>query len=236
MELLPVIESIVFVAAEPVSPAFILEVLNGTPETGAAGEAAAEPPHLWERPVTEDEVEAGLEALLKKYQDGIYPFEVRQLAGGYQFLTKRSFYPYVRRTVVQKNQKRLSRAALETLSIIAYRQPITKAEMEFIRGVNCDYAVQKLLDKQLIQITGRADGPGRPLLYGTSPFFMQYFGINEVSDLPKLKEFEDLAEDHMDLFRQHQEQKENHGQEDAEPRQERETLLGEGTQENGEEA
>ena len=88
-----------------------------------------------------------------------------------------------------RNQKKLSRAALETLSIIAYRQPITRPEIEFIRGVNCDYAIQKLLEKKLIDIAGRADAPGRPLLYQTSPFFMEYFGINDLKDLPTPKDF-----------------------------------------------
>jgi segregation and condensation protein B len=106
--------------------------------------------------------------------------------------------------MIQKNQKRLTRTALETLSIIAYKQPITKAEMEFIRGVNCDYAVQKLLDKQLVSIIGRSEAAGRPLLYGTSPFFMEYFGLADMSDLPKLKEFEVLAEEQMEDFRQKQ--------------------------------
>lgn len=88
----------------------------------------------------------------------------------------------------QKIRKRLSTSALETLSIIAYRQPITKPEIERIRGVNCDYAVQKLLEKELIQISGKSDLPGRPVLYGTSPRFMDYFGINSLSQLPELRE------------------------------------------------
>lgn len=240
MELVSIIESIIFVSAQPVTPAFLLEVLNGPPVTGAAGtDAPEEAQYLLGYAVEAPEIEAALASLLTKYQGDTYPFEIRQLAQGYQFLTKRRFHPYLRQAVVHKNQKRLSRAALETLAIIAYRQPLTKAEMEFIRGVNCDYAVQKLLDKQLIQITGRSDGPGRPLLYGTSPFFMQYFGINDTSDLPKLKEFEELAEDHLDLFRQHQEEKEDHGEEAPrrqKDRPEREALLGEGAEEDGQEA
>jgi segregation and condensation protein B len=86
-------------------------------------------------------------------------------------------------------KKRLSRSALETLSIIAYKQPVTKSELERIRGVNCDYAIQKLLEKELVAIQGRSDGPGRPLLYGTSDKFMDYFGLKSLDDLPKPKEF-----------------------------------------------
>jgi segregation and condensation protein B len=89
----------------------------------------------------------------------------------------------------QQSKKRLSTSAMETLSIIAYKQPISKSEIENIRGVNCDYAVQKLLDKGLIEITGKAETIGRPMLYGTTSKFMEYFGINDISELPTPKEF-----------------------------------------------
>ncbi len=91
--------------------------------------------------------------------------------------------------VQQKSNKKLSKAALETLSVIAYKQPITKVEIESIRGVNCDYAVRKLLEKELVTIKGRSKDVGRPLIYGTSDKFMQHFGLNSLKDLPKLKEF-----------------------------------------------
>ena len=87
--------------------------------------------------------------------------------------------------------KKLSQSALETLAIIAYRQPITKLEVEQIRGVNCDYTMQKLLEKDLISISGKADGPGRPLLYSLSQYFLDYFGIASIADLPQLKDVED---------------------------------------------
>lgn len=195
--LLPIVEAIIFVAEQPVTIPFLLEALNGANEATPSEVETIDA-------VSEEEVKTALDALLQKYEAEQYPFEVRRVAGGYQFFTKQAYYPYVRQAVIHKNQKRLSRAALETLAIAAYRQPITKAEIEFIRGVNCDYAIQKLLDKQLLSITGRSDAPGRPLLYGTSPFFMQYFGLDDLGDLPKLKEFETLAEDHLEEFRQHQ--------------------------------
>lgn len=197
--LLQIVEAIIFVAEQPVTVPFLLEAINGAKDA-TPGEVEVL------GPVEAEAVQAALDALLTKYHHSDTPFEVRKVAGGYQFFTKQPYYPYVRQAVVHKNQKRLSRAALETLAIVAYRQPITKAEIEFIRGVNCDYALQKLLDKQLLSITGRADAPGRPLLYGTSPFFMQYFGLDDLGDLPKLKEFETLAEDHLEEFRQHQAQ------------------------------
>jgi segregation and condensation protein B len=129
-----------------------------------------------------------LEWLEKKYQEPQFICELRKVAGGYQFFTKRAFYPFAKVAAMAKSKKKLSRASLETLAIIAYRQPITKTEVEFIRGVNCDYAVHKLLEKKLLEIRGRSDAAGRPLLYGTSPYFMEYFGISDLKDLPKLDE------------------------------------------------
>lgn len=190
-----IVESIIFVAEQPVTLKFLMDTLNAEDKSG---EEALPPQH------TEEELQAAVEGLLTKYSDDRYPFEIKSVAGGYQFFTKRAYYPYVRQATLHKNQRRLSRAAMETLAIVAYRQPITKAEIEFIRGVSCDYALQKLLEKQLLTITGRSEAPGRPLLYGTSPFFMQYFGINDLGDLPKLKEFEEMAEDHLEEFKQHQ--------------------------------
>lgn len=196
-----IIESIIFTAEQPVKKSFLMEILRM--EGTANEEETASPEEKIE--LNDEGLEEILGELEKKYQSDQYPFEIRKVAEGYQFFTKRSYYAYIKRATLTKNQKRLSRAALETLAIIAYRQPITKAEMEFIRGVNCDYAVQKLLDKQLVSITGRAEAPGRPLLYATSPFFMQYFGIKDMTDMPKLKEFEELAEDHLEQFKLHQE-------------------------------
>jgi segregation and condensation protein B len=130
-----------------------------------------------------------MEGVLEKYRSEFYPFEVRESGGGWQFLTKRDFHKTIAQLNGDKFLKRLSAAALETLAIIAYKQPITKSEIESIRGVNCDYAVQRLLEKELIVITGRNENmPGKPLVYGTSKSFMDYFGINTADDLPKIKE------------------------------------------------
>ena len=140
------------------------------------------------------DVEEGLNAIVEKYKDQTHAFEVVQIAGGYQFMTKGAFHPVVAQHLRLESKKKLSRAALETLAIISYKQPVTKSEMEAIRGVNCDYGVQKLLDMELIEIVGREEGPGKPLLYGTSEKFMDHFGINDLRDLPQLKEFETEAE------------------------------------------
>ena len=106
----------------------------------------------------------------------------------YQFLTKKKYHPIVNQLQAHRSKKKLSQTAIETLAIIAYKQPITKLEIEQIRGVNCDYTIQKLLEKELITITGKADTVGKPILYSTSSIFMDYFGINSIADLPRSKE------------------------------------------------
>ena len=114
-----------------------------------------------------------------------------EIAEGYQFLTKGAYHNTVGTLLKQKTRKRLSRAALETLAIVAYKQPVSKSEIEKIRGVNSDYALQKLLEKELVSIVGRSEGPGKPLLYGAGDKFMNYFGLKSIKDLPQPKEFKD---------------------------------------------
>ena len=125
-----------------------------------------------------------------KYDSDDHAIELRGIAGGYMFMTKPTYHRIIGDFLKFNSKKKLTKAALETLSIIAYKQPITKSEIEAIRGVNADYAVQKLLEKELVEINGRADSPGRPLLYATSTKFLNHFGIEGTKDLPKLKEFE----------------------------------------------
>jgi segregation and condensation protein B len=174
--IIPHLESLIFASDRPLSKIELCDLLNG---------ALA----FIEDRATLDQVEAALEAIIEKYQSDHYPFEVRETGGGLQFLTKKAFYKTVAQINGDKFLKRLSNAALETLAIIAYKQPITKGEMEAIRGVNCDYTVQKLLEKELIVISGRNENmPGQPLLYATSRSFMDYFGLNSSDDLPRIKE------------------------------------------------
>lgn len=139
--------------------------------------------------VHQTDIEQGISEVIDKYKSEIYAFEIAEISGGYQFLTKGAYHNTVGTYLKQKNKRKLSRSAMETLAIIAYKQPVTKSEIEKIRGVNCDYSVQKLLEKELIDIAGRSEAPGRPLVYVTSERFMNYFGINSIKDLPKLKEF-----------------------------------------------
>lgn len=138
--------------------------------------------------LTDEEVLAVIDEIKLKYESEDYSFELAEISEGYQFLTKKQFFPVVSALIQNKAKKKLSVAQMETLAIIAYRQPISKAEVEHIRGVSCDYAVQKLLEKELIEISGKSDGPGRPVLYSTSRSFMDYFGIKSVKDLPQLKD------------------------------------------------
>ncbi len=166
------IEALIFAANEPITFKEIRSSLESSLETS----------------ITKIQLELLLQEVKDKYQDDAFVFEPIEIAGGYQFLTKSPYHKTIGIHLKQKSKKRLSRAALETLSIIAYKQPVTKVDMEKIRGVNCDYAVSKLLEKELISITGRSEGPGRPLIYGTSPKFMDYFGIKSLKDLPQLKD------------------------------------------------
>jgi len=139
--------------------------------------------------VPEEDILGALQRIEEKFQGDEYSFQLFRAGGGYQFLTKPAYQTSIGIMLKQQSKKRLSTSAMETLSIIAYKQPISKTEVENIRGVNCDYAIQKLLDKGLIEILGKAETIGRPLLYGTSAKFMEYFGINDINELPTPKDF-----------------------------------------------
>lgn len=139
--------------------------------------------------VPEEDIVGAIQRIDEKFQAEEYSFQLFKAAGGYQFLTKPAYQASIAILLKQQSKKRLSTSAMETLSIIAYKQPISKTEIENIRGVNCDYAVQKLLDKSLIEITGKAETIGRPMLYGTTQKFMEYFGISDLVELPTPKDF-----------------------------------------------
>lgn len=139
--------------------------------------------------VPEEDIQNAITKLEEKYANDEFSFQIFKSVGGYQFLTKPAYQTSIGIMLKQQSKKRLSTSAMETLSIIAYKQPISKTEVENIRGVNCDYAIQKLLDKGLIEIRGKAETIGRPMLYGTSAKFMEYFGINDINELPTPKDF-----------------------------------------------
>ncbi|MBK9733720.1 MAG: SMC-Scp complex subunit ScpB [Saprospiraceae bacterium] len=141
---------------------------------------------------TDEQVADCIGFLMEKYADDAYSIEIVEIAGGFRFMTKGSFHNTIGTFLKQNTHKKLSKSALETLAIVAYKQPVTKSELESIRGVNCDYTIQKLLEKDLLEISGRSDGPGRPLLYSTSIKFIDYFGLRSIEDLPKPKEFDTI--------------------------------------------
>ncbi|UEG51307.1 SMC-Scp complex subunit ScpB [Ferruginibacter lapsinanis] len=175
-QIIPHIEALIFASDKPLTNVELTELLNNA--MGFIDDRA-----------TAEQVDAAIEGIYEKYNAEFYAFELKQSGGGWQFLTKKEYHKTVAQLNGDKFLKRLSIAALETLAIIAYKQPITKSEIESIRGVNCDYAVQKLLEKDLIVISGRnEDAVGKPLIYGTSKSFMDYFGINSTDDLPKISE------------------------------------------------
>ena len=174
--IIPHIEVLIFASDKPLTSMDIVELINNT-----FG--------FLEERILLDQVETALDGIREKYNSEFYPFEVKESGGGWQFLTKIDFHTTIAQLNGDKFLKRLSNAALETLAIIAYKQPITKGEIEAIRGVNSDYSIQKLLEKELILISGRNEhSPGKPLLYATSKSFMDYFGINNAEDLPKIRE------------------------------------------------
>jgi segregation and condensation protein B len=175
-EIIPHIEVLIFASEKPLTSLEIVELINN-----AFG--------FMEQRISLDQVESCIEGIREKYGAEFYPFEMRESGGGWQFLTKKDYHKTVAQLNGDKFLKRLSNAALETLAIIAYKQPITKGEIESIRGVNSDYSIQKLLEKELIIIVGRNEElPGKPLIYSTSKLFMDYFGINSAADLPKIRE------------------------------------------------
>lgn len=167
------IEALIFASPQPIALADIKSVLDESLQAD----------------VLEEDILAAIAVTQEQFRREDYPFELVEIAGGWQFLTKGAYHNTIAIHLKQTTKKRLSQAALETLALVAYKQPVSKSELEEIRGVGCDYALQKLLDKELVTIAGRSEGPGRPLLYATSDKFMDYLGIKSLNDLPKPKDF-----------------------------------------------
>lgn len=138
--------------------------------------------------INKEEVVSFIDQIKAKYEDENQIFSLKTFNNKYLFLTKEKYHDVINQMQAHRDRKKLSQSGLETLAIIAYRQPITKLEVEQIRGVNCDYSIQRLLEKDLIKIIGKAESIGKPLLYATSDTFMNHFGINSVKDLPQLKD------------------------------------------------
>ena len=167
------VEALIFCSPKPISVEEVLSCLR----------------EMFDADVPREDIEQSISDLHAQYEGETYSFSLVESGGGFQFLTKPAYQASISILLKQQSKRRLSNSALETLAIIAYKQPVTKNEIEQIRGVNCDYAVQKLLEKELLEVKGKSDGVGRPILYGTSKKFMDYFGINDLKDLPMPKDF-----------------------------------------------
>ena len=177
----PIIESLIFSSDDPLTAGDILKAIKAIDGEDTEISAA--------------DVEKAVTQLNNQYSEQNNSFRILKIANGYLYATTEENAKYVGYLSSERTNRRLSHAALETLSIIAYKQPITKPELESIRGVNSDYILTSLLEKNLITISGRADSVGRPLLYVTTPEFLKYFGLNNLSDLPRPRELEEIMKD-----------------------------------------
>lgn len=176
-----IIEALIFSSDEPLRIDEIIKAIKGID-----GEEIA---------ITSEDIEETVLQINLQLEGANRPFKIMKIAGGFSFSTKHEYAKYIGYLSTEKSKRRLSQSALETLAIIAYKQPITKPEIEMIRGVNADYIMNTLLEKSLISINGRAETVGRPLLYGTTDEFLKYFGLNKLTDLPKPREIEEIMQD-----------------------------------------
>jgi segregation and condensation protein B len=183
MSLIRVIEALLFSAQKPLS---IREMAAAIRAAGAEDPPRAGPDKFAR--VTESEIGAALEQLKIEYVQERRGFQIIEKAEGWQFATDPEYAPWVRQLFPAPKPARLSAPALETLAIIAYRQPITRADVEAVRGVNIDGVLQTLMERGLVKIAGRAEIPGRPLLYETTQFFLDHFGLRNLEDLPNVEE------------------------------------------------
>jgi len=173
IELKRLLEAVLFAADRPVPVETLCSVLSNSPE---------------------EDIRKALGEMSHEYEESGRSFVLRELAGGFLFLTHPAFEPWVRKLYRGRLTMRLSRSALETIAVIAYRQPVAKQTIEIIRGVNVDAVLHTLLDRKLIRITGREEKPGRPLLYGTSREFLMYLGLNDLNELPEMEEMKAILE------------------------------------------
>ena len=189
MELKFILESLLFSAQKPLSPAELREIFANAAE---AEDADATVKSL--KKVKEAEINAALELLATEHETAARSYRLVCVAGSWQFVTQSEFAPWLKALVgVKARPTRLSQPALETLAIIAYRQPLTRADIEQIRGVNVDGTMQTLMERGLVEATGRAEVVGRPSLYGTTTLFLEYFGLKGLDDLPAADELRRIA-------------------------------------------
>jgi len=183
-----IVEAILFASQKPVSSEELVALLRG-----AADSAKEEPSMTPFAKVHSGDIVEALILLEEEYRNFPRSFELRENAGGWQLVTRPVFSPWLRQLFPENRPARLSAPALETLAIIAYRQPITRADIEAVRGVAVDGVMQTLMDRELVRIAGRSELPGRPLLYETTQFFMEHFGLKNLDDLPNADELRRVA-------------------------------------------
>lgn len=189
MELKFILEALLFSAQKPLTPKELRDVLVAA----GTGDQADDATRAWRR-VKETALETALAELAREHAAAERSYRLVCVAGAWQFVTQPGFAPWVRALVgVKVRPPRLSQPALETLAIVAYRQPITRAEIEQIRGVNVDGVIQTLLERGLLENVGRAEVVGRPMTYGTTPLFLEYFGLRRLEDLPAADELRRLV-------------------------------------------
>ncbi|GAB4297075.1 MAG: SMC-Scp complex subunit ScpB [Ignavibacteriaceae bacterium] len=176
-----IIEALIFSSDEPLRAAEIIKAIQGID-----GEDIS---------ISTDDIRNCIDEINKSFEQSSRPYNIIEVANGYIFATKKEYAKYIGYLSSEKSKRRLSQAALETLAIIAYKQPLTKPEVETIRGVNSDHIINSLLEKNLITISGRADTIGRPLLYKTTDEFLKYFGLKSLDDLPKPREIDSIMND-----------------------------------------
>jgi segregation and condensation protein B len=172
-ELKAMLEAILFVSADPIPAARLVTVLGN---------------------VTKGEVQQALDLLAHDMEQDGRGIQLAHIAGGYRLVTKQEYAPWIKRLDKAKSAQKLSRSALESLAIIAYKQPLVRAEIEEIRGVETSGVIRTLLERKLVRIVGRKEVPGRPIMYGTTKFFLEHFGLQDLTQLPPLREFKELGE------------------------------------------
>ncbi|MEL0011530.1 MAG: SMC-Scp complex subunit ScpB [Bacteroidota bacterium] len=175
-----VIEALIFASNEPISSAKIREIIVENEQNIEFDEST---------------VDTFVQVLNERYESKGISFRIERVGGGYTFLTQKKYHYWLSIFQHENAYRKLSQSAIETLAIVAYRQPITKPEVDQIRGVDSGYILRQLMEKALIEVAGRGDGPGKPLLYKTSRHFLRHFGLNSVQDLPKPREIEEILKD-----------------------------------------
>ena len=224
MELNQIVEALIFASQDGIRTGEIVGAIGNAIKAAKKDEARKAEAEIMATlgEITEERIRESINQLCAKYREGGHAFMIQERADGWRIFTSPDYSVWVRELFPGKKPSRLSPPALETLAIIAYRQPITKAGIEAVRGVSVDGVLQTLLDRNIVKIAGRADLPGRPLLYETTDLFLEHFGIKNVNDLPNSEELRAVE---LPKSQAEQEAADGAGEEAGEPRAEQPELL-----------